>query len=116
RLTNADGTLSGITVIPLADIGSDDHGELEWPDEYEVVDAEETQPIELEPVGRPTPLPKVTREARLALVRTPLFSTLPRGMLEPLIARMTFVMLDAGALVFREGDLGTSMYVISEGE
>jgi len=53
---------------------------------------------------------------RLALLRTPVFAELPPATLEHLIARLELRDLFNGQEVFREGDAGTTMFVISEGE
>ncbi len=127
-IQRADGTHSGITLLPIddgdgydvaveveLDIGDLDDApapavagtidELEWPEEVEVVEAA-ANPSRIE----------MTQGARLALLATPLFAKLPPRALERLIARMAFVQLEAGDLVFHEGDHGATLYVISEGE
>ncbi len=53
---------------------------------------------------------------RVALLRTPVFGELPADTLELLIGRLELRELVTGQEVFREGDAGTAMFVISEGE
>ena len=55
-------------------------------------------------------------EARRAVATTPLFSGLPPRVLEDLIQRMGIADLAAGDVLFREGEPGTCLYIVSEGE
>jgi len=96
RIVKTDGTLSGITLLPL-----DDDFELS------LDDAE----ITLDP-GPDGP----SLAARQALLTTPLFPGLPPGVLEALIGRMALLHLDPGEILFREGETGHALFVISEGE
>ena len=91
RLKRPDGTESGVTVLPI-EIAFDELAE-DMEVEIEVVD------------------PK-----RVALLSTPLFAQLPPETLERLIARMPLFELAPNEVVFSEGDPGTSLFVIGEGE
>jgi CRP-like cAMP-binding protein len=55
------------------------------------------------------------RAARDTLARTPLFSDLPGDSLEGLIGRVALVEVEAGEVVFREGEVGDALYVVAEG-
>ena len=90
-LTLDDGTPSGIILLPLE--------ELEELDDLEVIVDEPPEVI-----------------ARRALAATPLFAQLPAAALERMIARMALVELAPDQVLFREGDRGATLYVISEGE
>ncbi len=92
-----DGSLSGINVLPI-----DDDMELS------LDDAE----ITIEDVTEPKPGPA----ARRALLTTPLFPQIPPRVLEKWINQMALVELDANEILFREGDSGDELFVISEGE
>lgn len=95
-VSNLDGSSSGITILPL--------------DQPSVTELSLTE-LELVPEQ-----PEINAAARLALIRTPLFAELHPRVLEQLIPRMALVELAAGETLFSEGDLGGSLYVISEGE
>jgi CRP-like cAMP-binding protein len=91
-----DGTDSGVVVLPLDD---DD--------------------LEIELVADEPPRPKapaMSPAARIALRRTPLFAELHPRVLEGLIPRMSLRELAAGETLFTEGEPGTTLYVISEGD
>jgi CRP-like cAMP-binding protein len=77
------------------------------------------EPIDLElslddaePVTDRTPGPA----ARRALLTTPLFPQVSPRVLEKLIARMSLVELAPQEVLFREGETGQELFVISEGE
>jgi cAMP-dependent protein kinase regulator len=53
---------------------------------------------------------------RSALLTTPVFGQLPAAALERMIKRVELVELTPGAVLFCEGEPGTKMYVVSEGE
>ena len=93
KLTNSDGSQSGISLI-----------EFELP-EIEVL----PEPEHASVAARRDPA------ARLALRRTPLFADLPPRVLEGLVDRMELLSFEAGQIIVREGDPGTCLYVISEG-
>ncbi|HET9986918.1 MAG TPA: cyclic nucleotide-binding domain-containing protein [Kofleriaceae bacterium] len=88
RIKRDDGSDAGMSVLRV-DVALDDFDDVE----IEVVDPH-----------------------RLALLRTPVFAELPAATLEQLIARLELRDLYNGEVVFREGDAGASMFVISEGE
>lgn len=54
--------------------------------------------------------------ARQALAATPLFAGLSEPQLEALISRIDLMTLAPGQVLFREGEHGDSLYVISDGE
>jgi CRP-like cAMP-binding protein len=56
------------------------------------------------------------REAAERLRETPLFSTLGPELLEELILKMELVTLEQGEVLFREGDTGSTLYVVADGE
>jgi len=102
KVTNPDGSSSGITILLL--------------DEPSVTDL---SLAELELIEEPTPArsrPAIGGVARLALIRTPLFAELHPRVLEQLIPRMALVELATGDTLFVEGEPGSSLYVITEGE
>jgi CRP-like cAMP-binding protein len=88
RIKREDGSDTGMSVLRV-DVPLDDVDEVE----IEVVDPR-----------------------RLALLRTPVFAELPADTLEQLISRLELRDLYNSEVVFREGDVGTTMFVISEGE
>ena len=89
RLLRADGTDAGVSVLRI-DVPFD-----EVEDEVEVEE--------------------VIDSRRLALLRTPVFAGLAPATLEALIGRLELREVCNGK-VFHEGDAGTAMFVISEGE
>ena len=89
RLVRPDGTDAGMAVLSI-EIPFD---ELSEEVEIEIVD------------------PK-----RVTLLSTPLFAQLPQATLERLIARMPLFELAPNEIVFTEGEPGTSLFVIAEGE
>jgi cAMP-dependent protein kinase regulator len=54
-------------------------------------------------------------ETREALEDTPLFTALPVQALESLINKVQLVELEAGQVLFKQGDAGDTLYVISDG-
>lgn len=88
RVVREDGTDAGMSVLHV-DVAFDDVDDVE----IEVVDPH-----------------------RLALLRTPVFAELPPATLEQLIARLDLRDLYNGEELFHEGEPGTTMFVISEGE
>ena len=88
RIKRDDGSDAGMSVLRV-DVALDDFDDVE----IEVVDPR-----------------------RLALLRTPVFAELPPDTLEQLIARLELRDLYNSEVVFREGEAGTTMFVISEGE
>ncbi len=89
RLTRPDGTDAGMAILPI---------EIAFEDVYDEVEIEVVDP------------------KRVALLSTPLFAQLPQATLERLIAKMPLFELAPNEIVFTEGDPGTSLFVISEGE
>ena len=65
------------------------------------------------PLGAPR---LVGAAARQALAATPLFSGLSEPQLEALISRIDLMTLAPGQVLFREGEYGDALYVISDGE
>lgn len=96
RQTLDDGTESGITFIPLDDDDLDVIDDLE----LEVEDDDED----------------ARRAAAARLEGTPLFAALGGVALETMVDRMDLIELDAGAVLFHQGDRGNTLYVIVEGE
>ncbi|MEO8549853.1 MAG: cyclic nucleotide-binding domain-containing protein [Kofleriaceae bacterium] len=88
RIVRDDGTDAGMSVLRV-EIAFDEVDDVE----IEIVDPQ-----------------------RLALLRTPVFAELPPAALQQLIARIELRDLFSGEEVFHEGDAGTTMFVISEGE
>jgi len=90
----ADGKVSGVNVLPLG------------------------EPIDLESIDDAEPVTERTpgRAARRALLTTPLFPEVSPRVLERLIARMSLIDLAAGEVLFREGETGHELFVISDGE
>jgi cAMP-dependent protein kinase regulator len=128
-----DGSTSGIIVIPIDDEPIDENGEMpsveietisvgpeqdgspemamdgatEDPVELAVEDLEEIPDL-----AEPRPY---SAAARKALGQTPLFAALPPAALEDLIDRMSLVELTDGQVLFRQGDPGDALYVVTEG-
>src|SRR5258705_362522 len=90
RVIRADGTDAGMAVLSF-EIALDD---LEG-DEVEI---------------------EIVDPARVALLRTPVFSQLPQAALEHMIGKLALRELGNGEEVFREGEPGTTLFVIAEGE
>jgi CRP-like cAMP-binding protein len=96
---NADGSASGITLIPL-------ELELDLAEELEELqeDLEEERTRE------------ARRQAARALHVTPLFSALSPAALQRLIEAALLVELEAGQRLFGEGEAGRTLYVVASGE
>src|SRR5919108_3102836 len=68
------------------------------------------------------PLRAIDREARVAATEArllrgvPMFALVPQAALEQLAGRMTRMRVEAGEVVFRQGDPGDRFYVVAEGE
>jgi CRP-like cAMP-binding protein len=134
--TRDDGSSSGIVIIPLDDELSGVHGgilpALTLEDRLVPDDALGDAPQILEPDGdvpfeelsvedliemAELPAPRVVSvAARRALAETPLFSELPPRALEALIERSEIIQLGGREILFREGDGGDALYVVTEGE
>ena len=95
-LTKTDGSLSGISLIEI---------ELDYD-----TDDPAPAPVTTSLAARLDP------QARLALRRTPLFADLPPRVLESLVNEMELHEFEDKGLIVREGEPGTKLYVISEGE
>jgi cAMP-dependent protein kinase regulator len=128
----ADGTVSGIMVIPIDDEMRDEDfdedsmpsleiesvtvpREIEVGPELQMETSEE--PVELavddlEDLAEPR---EYSQAARRALETTPLFAGLPSAALEQLIEQLALVELDAGQILFRQGDKGDALYIVAEG-
>ena len=89
RVVRADGTDAGISVLRV----EVDFDEVDDEVEIEIIDPH-----------------------RIALLQTPVFASLPAEALETLIGQLELRDLYNGEEVFHEGDPGTTMFVISEGE
>jgi cAMP-dependent protein kinase regulator len=87
------GVSDGVIEIPL---------DLELEYAFEELDIEEDGALSL--------------EAQEALRETPLLASLSPDSLQSLITKVELVELDAGARLFREGDAGSTLYVVAEGE
>lgn len=123
---------SGVFVIPIDAADSDAHPvEPDRPsvpviEVSEVGDSVDFEPSQLDDVSEldlsdieeiPLPEPRaVGLAAQRALAATPLFAGLPHQALEALVEQLALVPLEAGAVLFHEGDPGDSLYVIVEGE
>ena len=70
---------------------------------------------DLEEVGDRSIHGPIPATARRALAATPLFSSLPAAALEELIDRIQLVDLEAGEVLFHQGDPGVNLYVVVEG-
>ena len=92
RVVRADGTDAGMAVLSF-EIALDDLGDHD--DEVEI---------------------EIVEPARVALLRTPVFARLPPTALEHVIGKLALRELGNGDEIFREGEPGTTMYVIAEGE
>jgi len=86
--------------------------------EIDASDIEEPEDLELEDLDEaPLPQPRLIGAAsRRALSNTPLFAGMPMETLEALITELQLVSLAVGEVVFREGDPGDALFIISEGE
>ena len=131
-----DGLQSGIIVIPLDDVDdvtgpiaietlppSVGDDTIEVP--LEAVEEAGAEPEELT-IDSLRPLSSGDEElpeprslgaaARRALRATPLLSGLDADQLEALIEHIELAQLEPGEVLFREGDTGDTLYIISEGE
>lgn len=123
------GESSGIIVIPIDEEPSGDAPALEIhavtvegddaeaaieishdepPEELSLDDLEEV-PLLAEPKA-------YSAAARKALTATPLFASLSAGALESMIDHLALVDLVPGDTLFRQGDAGTTLYVVVDGE
>jgi CRP-like cAMP-binding protein len=126
-----DGSQPGIQVIPLGDsdgtveeyevslesgtVDVVDHAGAHEMDYNELDESEELDLADLEEA--PLPAPRlIGAPARRALGQTPLFAGLPMEQLEALIEHMEVLSLPVGTVVFREGDPGDALFIVSEGE
>ncbi len=124
-----DGSSPGIMLIPLGDSYSslprytdDDvvisvsNGEDDV--ELDAADVEEAEELDLADIEEiPLPAPKrVSEAARRALAATPLFAAMEADAIETLISRLQLVTLEAGEVLFTEGDAGDALYIVAEGE
>ncbi len=108
-----DGSSPSVEIVPMTDDELDGEAGVEVevagePEELSLDDLEEV-PLLAEP--RP-----YSAAARRALSATPLFASLAPGALESLIDRLTLVDLIPGEVLFRQGDPGTALYVVVDGE
>jgi CRP-like cAMP-binding protein len=85
-----------------------------------VIDPEITESTELDlsdleeiPLAQPR---VIGAAAARALASTPLFAGMPRDALQALVENLQLVSLEAGELLFHQGDPGDALYVIVEGE
>jgi CRP-like cAMP-binding protein len=110
---NASSDGIAIEVLPFVEISTNTPAhELEADD---IDDAEDLRLEDLEEV--PLPEPRLLgAPARRALADTPLFAGLPMETLEALITELELVSLLVGEVVFREGELGDALFIVSEGE
>ena len=94
RVVRADGTDAGMAILSF-EITLDELADHDDDVEIEIVDP-----------------------ARVALLRTPVFAQLAQrpGLLERVIGKLALRELGNGEEIFREGEPGTTMYVIAEGE
>ena len=88
------------------DVHEIDSADVDEPEELNLDDLEE-MPLERKPLSA---------TARRAMANTPLFAGLAPSALEALIARIELKSMLAGELLFREGDAGDALYIVSEGE
>ncbi|MEZ4368182.1 MAG: cyclic nucleotide-binding domain-containing protein [Kofleriaceae bacterium] len=84
-----------------------DPAELDEPEELALDDLEEI------PLAAPKAL---SNSARAALAETPLLAGLSPDALEALIERIELVSVAQGETLFREGEVGDALYIISEGQ
>ncbi|HTJ43291.1 MAG TPA: cyclic nucleotide-binding domain-containing protein [Kofleriaceae bacterium] len=118
--TLPDGSLTGISVIPLEALEEevlelepepeDPVEELSMEDVAEVVEAGAEAFAEL---AQPRAW---SNAARKALAQTPLFSGLDHDALEALMTKIGLVNLESGQVLFREGEPGDTLYIVAEGE
>jgi CRP-like cAMP-binding protein len=101
-----------IDVEALAADADDDE-----PMELDAADIEDPEELQLDDIEEiPLAAPKqVSSAARKALNDTPLLAGLSPDALEALIERIELVSVPKGEVLFREGDLGDALYIISEG-
>lgn len=99
------------------DTGTQPRIEIEDPDavEPELDEIAELDLEDLEEIPMAQPRDIGVAAAR-ALAATPLFAGLPSEALEALVANLSLIHLEAGQVLFREGDPGDALYVIAEGE
>ncbi|MBK9031712.1 MAG: cyclic nucleotide-binding domain-containing protein [Myxococcales bacterium] len=124
------GESSGIMVIPIDDEPFEDGPSIEIFSSLVAGEGDSDAGIEIEHGDDPEELsiddleevpllaePKAYSEsARKALAATPLFASLSSAALESLIERLALVDLVDGDTLFRQGDAGTTLYVVVDGE
>ena len=114
-----DETQPGVYVIPLEEPTQDDFEiiELEVDDDIEP-EIELATELEFEDIEEiPLPEPRaIGTAAQRALASTPLFAGLSPDALEALVEHLELVPMDAGDILFREGDAADALYVVAEGE
>jgi CRP-like cAMP-binding protein len=86
--------------------------------EIDAADLEEEDQLDLEDIEEvPLPEPRLLgAPARRALSQTPLFAGLPMDTMDALITQLQLISLTVGEVVFREGDPGDALFIVSEGE
>jgi CRP-like cAMP-binding protein len=93
-----------------------DADELEFLEESRTTIAPGATPPPAPAQAAPPP-PSPAQSAAMAIFpKTPLFSSLDAASLKLLIERVKLVRLDAGQDLFKQGDPGDALYVVSEGE
>jgi CRP-like cAMP-binding protein len=123
-----DGLSSGIIVIPLEDV-DDVTGPIDVEEDLELAAEETVVGVDaFESAGDDDAIPTagssvslaapraLSAAARRAVTSTPLLSGLDPDVLESLVSRLDLMHLEAGQVLFREGDVGDSLFIISEGE
>ncbi len=142
RSTRDDGLSSGVILIPLDDVADDTSPvrieELSMTDEPDTVDVpleaiegptdehsfedisiEQLQDVDDgsddDEIGLAAPQ-ALSAAARRALSATPLLAGLGPAALAVLVDRLELIHLEKGKVLFKEGDPGDTLFVISEGE
>ncbi len=130
-----DASVAGVHVIPIDDepvdygqysssieieieTGAAPAVEVEDPSASYEPEVDESTELDMEDLEEvPMAHPKAFGQAALrALSATPLFAGLPSAALEALVEHLSIVQLEAGDVLFREGDDGDALFVIVEGE
>ena len=92
--------------------------EIEPPDDDYTAEVDDATELELEDIEEiPLAEPRAIGAVALrALAATPLFANMPPSALEALVSELMLVPLEAGDVLFHEGDPGDALYVVAEGE
>ena len=102
----------GALAVSLGDAGPGDASQIEIDDAQETAGSPKRGPSADPPPRQPG---SPGAALRAALASTPIFGELDAGSLQTLIHHARLVVLDAGEVLFREGDAADALYVVVDG-